>query len=200
MYRFYLAAADMLPAMILLIPAYWILNILYFHNTAKSIYCCLFSCYLAVVYVLVGMPTVAYLRPDLNLNLIPILGMVNDWKNSILNVCLFIPMGLALPIGWKRFRKRRHTICFGFCISLGIELLQILTFRASDVNDVITNTAGTYLGYLVAAVIMKKKPAIVAILHDEKAHELFVIFAILMGIMFFLYPFVSAALWDWLLA
>ena len=26
------------------------------------------------------------------------------------------------------------------------------------------------------------------------------VFAILMGIMFFLYPFVSAALWDWLLA
>ena len=200
MYRFYLATVDMLPAMILLIPAYWILNILYFHNTAKSIYCCLFSCYLAVVYVLVGMPTVAYLRPELNLNLIPILGMVNDWKNSVLNVCLFIPMGLALPIGWKRFRKRHHTICFGFCISLGIELLQMLTFRATDVNDVITNTLGTYLGYRVATVIMEKNPAIGNIVRDEKTHELFVILGILLGIMFFLYPFVSAALWDWLLA
>ena len=146
------------------------------------------------------MPTVAYIRPELNLNLIPVLGMMNDWKNSILNVCLFLPMGLALPIGWRRFRKKRHTICFGFCISLGIELLQTLTFRASDVNDVITNTLGTYLGYLVATVIMKKKPAIGEILHDEKAHELFVIFSILLGIMSFLYPFVSAVLWDWLLA
>ena len=76
----------------------------------------------------------------------------------------------------------------------------MLTFRATDVNDVITNTLGTYLGYRVATVIMEKNPVISDIIRDEKTHELFVILGILLGIMFFLNPFVSAAIWDWLLA
>jgi glycopeptide antibiotics resistance protein len=146
------------------------------------------------------MPTVAYIRPELHLNLIPILGIVNDWKNSILNVCLFIPLGLALPIGWKRFRKKRHAICFGFCLSLCIELLQILTFRTTDVNDVITNTLGAYLGRQIAKIIMTKKLRITGFAAKGKVYELFAVLLIVLCLMFFLYPFISAALWDWLLA
>ena len=137
MYRFYLAAIDMLPGAALLIPIYFILNQIYFRNSRKSILYFLFSCYLSVVYVLVGLPNVTYIRPELNLNLIPFAGMLADLKNSILNVLLFIPLGIMLPLLWNKFKTLKCTLLFGFGMSLTIELLQILTFRATDVNDLI---------------------------------------------------------------
>lgn len=200
MYRFYLAAVDLLPAALLMIPIFWILDRLYFRNRKKSVFYCLISCYLAVVYVLVGLPTVTYIRPELNLNLIPILPMAEDLQNSALNVVLFVPLGILLPIGWKKFREKRYALQLGFGISLCIELLQMLTFRTTDVNDLITNTLGTYLGYLAAREMMKQKPRIADLVVEEKNHTLFAVLMIVFAIMFFLYPFVSATLWDLILA
>ena len=51
MYRFYLAALDMLPCALLLIPLYWLLNRVYFRNAGNSILYCLFSCYLFCLQV-----------------------------------------------------------------------------------------------------------------------------------------------------
>ena len=200
MYRFYLAAVDLLPAALLMIPAYWFLNRFYLRNWKKAAFCCLVSCYLSVVYVLVGLPTVTYIRPELNLNLIPILPMVDDLKNSVLNVFLFIPIGMMLPLGWRKLREPRYVIRFGFGISLCIELLQMLTFRATDVNDLITNTLGTYLGYLAARAMVKQNPRIANLVVEENCRALFMVLLIVFGIMFFLYPFVSATLWDLILA
>ena len=143
MYRFYLAAIDMLPSALVFAPVYLFIDKAYFHKTRKSILYYLFSCYLSVIYVLVGLPNITYIRPELNLNLIPFLGMVDDWKNSILNILLFVPLGLALPVLWNSFKSARNTIGFGFVSSLVIEILQTLTYRATDVNDLITNTLGT---------------------------------------------------------
>ena len=198
MYRFYLAAIDMLPGVLLLIPLYWLLNRVYFRNAGNSIIYCLFSCYLSVVYVLVGLPNVTYIRPEVNLNLIPIAGMIDDWKNSILNILLFVPLGLALPILWCRFKNAGRTVCFGFAMSLSIELLQVLTYRATDVNDLITNTCGTYLGFLCANVLQKRFSDLRKIAQDKNS-ELGIVLAIVLLVMFFVYPYLSAALWDWII-
>ena len=195
MYRFYLAAVDMLPAVLILAPAYWILNSLYFHNARKSFCFFLFSCYLSIVYVLVGMPNVTYIRPEINLNLIPVIGMIDDWKNSFLNVLLFVPLGTMLPILWNRFRLQYNVLLFGFGVSLAIELSQMLTFRTTDVNDLITNTLGTYIGFLSAKVLLKRfHPA-----GNGTTGELVSVCCVTLAIMFFMYPFVSSVLWDFIL-
>ena len=199
MYRFYLAAVDMLPGAILLAPAYLLLHKVYFQDLGKSILYYLFSCYLAVVYVLVGLPNVTYIHPEPNLNLVPIIGMFGDWKNSILNILLFVPLGSALPILWSKFKKAGRTVRFGFAISLSIELLQILTFRATDVNDLITNTCGAYLGFLFAKVLQKRFSNLNT-LAQVKTCELGIVLATVLLVMFFLYPFVSADLWDFILS
>ena len=199
MYRFYLAAMDLLPAAIVLIPAYCILNRIYFHNVRKSILYYLFSCYLSVVYVLVGLPSVTYIRAELNLNLLPLIGMVTDFKNSLLNILLFIPLGTALPLLWFQFRTCKSTVRFGFCTSAAIELLQILTYRATDVNDLITNTLGTFLGFHCAAVFLKKMPAVKDPAKITESKELILILVAMFLVMFFIYPFASAALWDYIL-
>ena len=196
MYRFYLAAVDMLPGSLLLAPIYLILNKIYFHNTRKSILYYLFSCYLSVIYVLVGIPNVTYIRPELNLNLIPIIGMIDDWKNTILNVLLFVPLGAALPILWNKFRQRKNVLLFGFGTALAIELLQMLTFRATDVNDLITNSLGTYLGFLCAKRLIKK----CQLTGSDKDSEAILVIVCVLLVMFFVYPFTSSALWDLILA
>ena len=196
MYRIYLAAVDMLPAALLLIPFFWLFNQLSIRNIRKCIAYYLFACYISVVYVLVGLPNITYMRVELNLNLIPFVGMPDDWKNSILNVLLFIPLGILLPLLWDNYKSCRHTVLFGFAMSLTIELLQILTYRTTDVNDLITNTLGAYLGYLSAdAFLRKHRPT-----GENNICDLFVIFAVVLLAMFFLYPFVSAALWDYILS
>ena len=200
MYRFYLAAIDMLPGAALLIPIYFILNQIYFRNSRKSILYFLFSCYLSVVYVLVGLPNVTYIRPELNLNLIPFAGMLADLKNSILNVLLFIPLGIMLPLLWNKFKTLKCTLLFGFGISLAIELLQTLTFRATDVNDLITNTFGALFGFLCAKVLLQSFPSTKGIADNAKIKDLLLLLMIMLTVMFFLYPFISAALWDLLLS
>ena len=200
MYRFYLAAVDLVPAAVLMIPFYWIMERFCFHNSKKSVFYCLLSCYLGVVYVLVGLPTVTYIRPEMNLNLIPILPMAEDLKNSVLNVVLFVPLGMMLPLGWRKFQEKYHAVGFAFGISLCIELLQMLTFRTTDVNDLITNTVGAYLGYLAIMPVIKKNPKIAGLVAEENSSGIYSVLLITFGIMFFVYPFVSAALWDFILA
>lgn len=196
MYRIYLAAVDLLPAALILVPVFWVFNRVCFHNARKSISYFLFACYLAVVYVLVGLPNLTYIRAELNLNLIPFAVMLADWKNGILNILLFVPLGIMLPLFWEHFRNCKRILLFGFTMSLTIELLQILTYRATDVNDLITNTLGTYLGYLSAAAFLRKhRPT-----GENNICDLLVIFAVVLLAMFFLYPFISAALWDFILS
>ena len=195
MYRFYLAAIDLLPAILLLIPLYWILNRVYFHNAKTSFFYLVFSCYLAVVYVLVGLPNVTYIRPEVNLNLIPIIGIINDWKSSLLNILLFIPFGMMLPVLWKAFGRMYRTLLFGFTASLTIELLQILTFRATDVNDLITNTLGTALGFICVNNFHRSKQ----ISKETTSMDAVIVIAAVLLVMFFLYPFVSTALWNFVL-
>ena len=47
------------------------------------------------------------------------------WGNLLLNIALFIPMGLLLPLVRKPFRKWYLTIPTGLALSLAIELLQL---------------------------------------------------------------------------
>lgn len=74
--------------------------------------------------------------------------MFSDFQNSFLNVLMFIPLGYLIPFCWPYFRKLHRTLILGFLTSLAIEVLQLFTFRASDINDLMTNTLGTLLGWL----------------------------------------------------
>ena len=41
-------------------------------------------------------------------------------------------------------------------MSLAMEVLQLFTFRATDVDDLIMNTLGTLLGYIIGALIVRR--------------------------------------------
>ena len=68
------------------------------------------------------------------------------------NVVLFIPLGLLIPMVWKYFRGIFRTTIVGFFISVLIETTQLITERGYfDIDDIILNTFGAILGYILFA-------------------------------------------------
>lgn len=197
MYRILITCFEVALAAIVIIPVFLIMGKTLFHNRKKTIYYIVFALYLAAVYHLVGLPCIQYLQLDLSVHLIPFVGMISDWKNSILNIFLFVPLGIFLPLLFEKFRSMKRTVLFGTCMTFLIELLQIFTFRATDINDIATNIIGTCLGYLIASIISKKAPQIM--ITDKTNYEVFVVCGIVFAIMFFIQPFISGFFWNFIL-
>lgn len=187
MHRILVMCLNAALASILLVPMFWFLNRRYYHNPLKS--CCymLFAVYLCAVYAVVGLPTVDYMRFCPRFNMIPFRYLFSDFTNSFLNVLLFLPLGISLPLFWHAYRKFLPTICFGLSASLLIELLQIFTLRATDVNDLITNTFGTVLGWCLAQVTLRLLP--LGSGWDTK--ELYSVCVAAFGVMYFFQPFLA---------
>ena len=75
-------------------------------------------------------------------------------RNLAANALLFVPMGLFLPLLWASMRKFRRCALLWFPMILSIELLQLLTLQGSfDIDDVILNTLGFFIGYGVFQII-----------------------------------------------
>jgi glycopeptide antibiotics resistance protein len=107
-----------------------------------------------------------YFVPDLMLrgveagrsvNIIPLVTLTpEDVKTSILNILMMMPFGFGLPfITNLRFKK---VVIAGLLLSIGIEFLQLITgftanttFRVADINDLIFNTVGVAIGYILFA-------------------------------------------------
>lgn len=180
---------EILISMVILIPVFWMLNRIRFQNAMKTGAYFLFGSYLAAVYLFVGMPTLQFMRFELSLTLIPFLPMIADLKNTILNIILFVPLGIMLPFLWRKFRMLRATMLFGFGMSLSIEILQILTYRATDINDLIANTLGTVLGYFIFSVLSRAFPPIRKF--AEKQNEVFAVILPVLIVMFFVQPYLA---------
>lgn len=84
-----------------------------------------------------------------------------EWRNIILNICMFIPFGFMLPIANKKFRKAWKTYLAGFVFTLLIEVLQIILKRGIfETDDLMNNLLGTIIGYgffSIASAIANKK-------------------------------------------
>ena len=158
-----------------------------------------FVIYIISVFSITGIPSILYLSFDFDINLIPILDIIASPMTSILNILLFIPLGIFLPMLWaeKYNNNISKVLLFGFCLSLVIEISQIFTFRLTDINDLITNTLGTLIGYLVYVKLLKNK-IIFKNVSDEKINPVILISTIFI-IMFVVSTFISSAIWNLIL-
>jgi Na+-driven multidrug efflux pump len=79
-------------------------------------------------------------------------------------------------------------VLFGFFTSLLIESLQIFTYRATDINDLITNAFGTFLGWILARITLKLVPGWIP---GNRIREVYVVCLFAFGVMFFVQPFLA---------
>ena len=184
---------DLFSAGLVLIPVFLVLNRLCIRDRKKCAGALVFSFYLVAVYHLVGLPCITYINPGLNLNLIPFAEILTYPGNALLNVALFLPLGFLLPLLWTHFRAIKNTVRFGFGLSLTIELLQILVGRATDINDLITNTLGAFLGFLLAKPLLKSIPG------GKNHRQVYGVCGIVLFVMFFIDPYIFTFFWDLLL-
>jgi len=78
-----------------------------------------------------------------------------DGPSFVLNVIMFIPLGVLLPLIKPRLDAVLRLAAWAAAASLAIELIQFAlgmtlgSRRTVDVNDLIANTAGALLGLLI---------------------------------------------------
>ena len=193
MYRLFLAGLDAAVASILIIPVFLVLDQTFFHDRKKTLFYIVLSVYLAGVYLVVGLPNVTYIRFEANLNLIPFLNLFSNLSAALLNIILFFPLGFLSVLLWKPLRCIRYNLMLCFCLSLSIELLQLFTFRATDANDLITNTLGGLTGWFLGNAALNKFPRLSC---NGTGKDAFVVFGSVLVIMFFIHPFIAPIIWN----
>ena len=194
MFRVYGALIETAAAGVFIVPVFALGSKLLFRSRRHTAYYVLFGLYLAAVCGLVGFPNLLTLRFSPNINWIPLRYMINDLKNAGLNVLLFLPFGVMLPMLCPVFRSGQRTVWAGLAASGIIETAQLFTHRATDVDDLITNTLGAVMGYWLAKLVTKGFSRYV--LRESSPRDLAAICIAVVLIMFFLQPFVSNALWE----
>ncbi|MFR4350087.1 MAG: VanZ family protein [Roseburia sp.] len=84
-----------------------------------------------------------------------VLGMQAVFLNIAGNVMAFVPFGAFLPIFSGRCRRFFYTAFYSFELSILVELLQLVFKVGSfDVDDLILNTLGGMLGFLVYTLVI----------------------------------------------
>ena len=81
---------------------------------------------------------------------------IHSFHNLAGNILGFMPAGFFIPIMWKDKRGFFFTVCMTFQMSLHAEILQLI-FRVGsfDVDDLLLNTFGGILGYLLLILLKK---------------------------------------------
>ena len=187
---------DKLCGAIVSLPLVLIYSFLFDRERAKRRWgwMALLTLYLNAMYIVVGVPGAQYVVWDPTVNLIPF----RDFSSSnimgmALNAVMFAPLGFLLPAYFERYRHWGRTLAAGFFTSLTVELIQLFTFRATDVDDLIMNTLGALLGFLMAKLIFRHRTAVYRGRKDWL--ELLLVNAIvLMTIVFVRYPLMEVML------
>lgn len=90
------------------------------------------------------------------------LSPLSTFLNLVGNVIGFLPFGFCLPVISRKNRKMKRVVFAGAVSSACIEFVQLVTKTGvCDVDDVILNTLGTLIGYLLfllADEIRKRSP------------------------------------------
>lgn len=89
-----------------------------------------------------------------DVNLIPFSPGSVDAFGLIMNILLFVPLGIGLPLLFLSC-SFKQTVLTGFLLSLLIELGQLFNYRATDINDLLMNTLGAAAGFYLYKALLK---------------------------------------------
>ena len=75
----------------------------------------------------------------------------------VANALIFLPIGFFPNLLWRR-PKWWKGLLTGLCSSFSIEFLQLFAGRSTDIDDLILNSSGAFLGGLLALLLVKLVP------------------------------------------
>jgi glycopeptide antibiotics resistance protein len=127
----------------------------------------IFVYYLTVVLSFTGIPSIVHISfgiitpkglniPSDEINLIPFYWITEGVRPYIENILLFIPFGFLLPCIWKKYDVLWKTALSGFTFSLMIELSQLFNQRITDIDDLLMNTLGALIGWVIFRLLKKR--------------------------------------------
>lgn len=127
----------------------------------------LFFMYLVIVYALTLMPfrpLENFLKSGFNFDfhLYAFSDVVHSYgpayREAFLNVLMLVPFGFLFPFIFKKDVDGKKILLFSFLFSFGIEFLQLLDpGRSSDLTDLITNSSGGLLGFVLFKIFIHYK-------------------------------------------
>lgn len=123
------------------------------HTAARLLPGLVFAAYVFAVLYVTGAGTLFDLvrivqgtpRLPSQISLVPFAAGIET--GTMLNVAMFVPLGIMLPLIWRRKARLAPVAVFGFLFSLIIELSQLLNNRATDIDDLLANTLGALVGF-----------------------------------------------------
>lgn len=121
----------------------------------------LFSAYFVWAFIITGVPTVTTFRWRPDCNFIPFLDFFSDFVQYLQNALLFLPIGFLYSLLWRKNATVLRVACFCFGLSLFVELSQLFSLRICDINDLMMNTAGGVLGWLLFWLMHRVVPGFV---------------------------------------
>lgn len=136
------------------------------HSTLlQQCFLLLLGCYLSWLFAMTISPIYGWSLSNLGqqINFIPgtvlqtiTSNPVNFWGNIV----VFIPVGTLFVLCSQHCRKIYVSLLYGALLSLLIELLQLFEVRGTDIDDIILNTFGTLIGYLLGQCLIALFPAL----------------------------------------
>lgn len=88
-----------------------------------------------------------------------------NWRNLILNILMFVPVGFLLPLVSERFKRRKWAFAAVFSLTIFIELIQfIFGLGLAATDDAINNALGGMIGHglVMSLITLKKREAKIA--------------------------------------
>jgi len=123
----------------------------------KSVGVLVFLVYLTFVFNVTGIGTVwDFLRTPhfwQNRWIVTELFSFSTELTLFLNWVMTVPFGFLVPLIWEKSRSVVFVTSLGFLFSLMIEASQLLNQRSTMVDDLLMNTLGALLGYLLYALM-----------------------------------------------
>ena len=205
MFELLVTGVDMLAAGIFAVPGILLLVLLFGRIRRERMgpltlgLLVIFELYLCAMFSVVGLPALAYIRFEPEFNLLPLVGMVENRTALLLtglNVALFVPLGFFIPLLWPKYAKKTWQVAgVGFGVSLLVEFIQIFSFRLTDVDDLIANTAGALLGFGLFKLLPERRRGKLA------GQPVPLWAAVLLGVavVMFLSPLIYSRFWDLLM-
>ena len=101
---------------------------------------------------------------------------IDSLENIFGNFFLFTPLGILLPLIFSRINSVKQMAVIFLITAVSIELIQLVlrrfgTYRTADIDDVILNTTGGILGWLIYAFIFKRNRKIGFPIRNSELHR-----------------------------